>query len=879
MVFALVLSLSNRYFDFFRMKKSYLFPLLFLPVLISNAEEFSSVPGTSSAIVDTTFEIPWTTRVIMGAAGGDTTQNGFVQVLAPIWWEGETMVYVNPQMGLNGNTDAGFSLGMGVRRYVTGWDAIIGGNIFFDRQSSIYDNDFNQLGLGFEILTETVDFRFNYYLPQTGARAVSVATSTGATREFTEIGTPFATQNTVSQPITNISQAGNLNQVFDATEAAMEGYDLELGFLVPLLKEIGETRLYGGLYSFDNTLGNDFLGAKARAELRLSSKLTLETKYFEDAALYGDNWTFGFRVSLPIEDGPGGLRKMFSGILGDDKPKRSSSLAVSRNVPAAFTSNVFDRMGEQAFRNSFVQTSRSEFKEDPAKREFVVTNETREVEVNVLSDSVVFVGDPSAARGASTPEVAVGTYEDPVASIQAGVDLAAASFGNDGNVVVSAELSNYMENVADADSSVRLWGGGKGGFPGLGGKTLPYFGTPTVEGLISISDVEVFSVSGFNFVGGESGSGDALHIDEVADVKVLMNTFTVDADAIDLTMESGSFEISGNEFVSNGSNGLNLYFNNDTVVKGLIEDNLFVGSGFSAVRIGIKNVDRFALTLDVIGNRFVDNNFAFYLDASDMDFADQTVEINMMNNVFTDNNSAIEVYYSDMDSDGEFETVLDFNIVGNQFLGNNASDIYVDLGADGDGDGTIYDLSFNIRDNTFENTAEDALIIEIDDDWDGAYTLLKLDVDVVNNTFKNIGESAVDIVIDDNDMDGGFEFLLDIVGNEILTTGDTAIYIDVNDIDANSDTSNFVGVIANNEISDVTGSGVGVYIDGFIDLNSLIVGGNTISGVTGTGILIEGGNTMLDDGVFGNNLVSDAADDFDISAVDGTVLINGVERP
>lgn len=866
----------------------YLFPTLvasFFAVAMSFVPLFGeeeTVPsGITSAIVDTTFELPWSTRVIIGASTGKNEQDGYMQVLAPIWSEGETMVYVNPQMGFSSNVDPGFSMGMGIRRYLPGMDAIIGGNLFFDRHATVFDNYYNQLGLGFEILTETVDFRFNYYLPDSGPQDASFSTSTAANRQLTEFGTPFATQNTVSQLQTDISQQGRLNQVFEGSEDAMEGFDMEVGFLVPVLQELGETRLYGGLYSFDNTFGDDFTGAKARAELRLSSKLVLETNYFEDGALFGDDWTFGFRLNLPIEDGPGGFRKMFSGILGrGEEVRRPASLAVSRNVPASFSSSMMDRMGDQTFRNSFVQTSNSGFTEDPSKREFVVESGSSTSQVNVLSDSVVFVGDPSAARGAATPETAVGTFEDPVATIQEGVNMAAARFGESGNVVVSGELNNYTEDVVDAGSSLRLWGGGVGGFPGQGGKTLPYFGTPTLEGLISADGINEFSVSGFNFVGGESGSGDALNVSEVANVKVLKSSFTVDSTALDLTMGGGSFEVSGNDFIANGGDGIYLEFTDDAgIVEGLIQDNLFAETSDGAVEISIEDADGLDLKLDVVGNRFVENEYAFYLDASDMDFADQTVEINLVNNVFTDNDSTVEVLYSDMDSDGSFVAELDFNVIGNRFIGNNHDDIYVDLGSDYDGDDTIYDLYFNIRENTFENNGGDALIVELDDDWDGEEILLNLEVDVVNNTFRNIDESAVDIVIDDNDMTGGFDFNLEIVGNKIFTTGDSALYIDVDDIDADADTSVFNGVIANNEINDVGGSGIEVYIDGFEDPSTLVVGGNTINGVTGTGIYIEGDNTTFGDGSFGNNLVTGAGTDFDISDVSGTILINGVERP
>ena len=58
------------------------------------------------------------------------------------------------------------STGLAFRKLLPEKNVIIGVNAFGDSISSERDNNFEQLGLGAEILTQWIDARFNYYLPE-----------------------------------------------------------------------------------------------------------------------------------------------------------------------------------------------------------------------------------------------------------------------------------------------------------------------------------------------------------------------------------------------------------------------------------------------------------------------------------------------------------------------------------------------------------------------------------------------------------------------------------------------------------------------------------------------------------------------------------------
>ncbi|HYR58128.1 MAG TPA: hypothetical protein VEO95_05845, partial [Chthoniobacteraceae bacterium] len=170
---------------------------------------------------------------------------------------------------------------------------IAGVNAFWDSLHSARGNDFAQLGLGAEVLTHWVDARFNYYDPDGDRFEIGRRTEKQTTRS---IGPDFISGAFIDHDVTDHTRRSS----FRRFEAALEGYNAEMGFLVPGLDRYAEVRLFGGYYHYNNPFGSDFEGFKARLEARLLPGVIADVEYWNSAALMGGHWTGELRVSVPF---------------------------------------------------------------------------------------------------------------------------------------------------------------------------------------------------------------------------------------------------------------------------------------------------------------------------------------------------------------------------------------------------------------------------------------------------------------------------------------------------------------------------------------------------------------------------------------------------
>ena len=185
------------------------------------------------------------------------------------------------------------STGLGFRKLWPEREVIVGGNVFYDSLHSAFDNDFQQLGLGVEVLTRWVDARFNYYLPDNDQYEIGRSTTRDSERS---LSSEFVSNGFINRDLSEISRTRS----FKRYEAALEGWNGEIGFLIPGLDRYAEVRLYGGYYHYDNPFGSDFEGFKARLEARVLPGLIADLEYWNDEELMGGHWTAGVRVTVPF---------------------------------------------------------------------------------------------------------------------------------------------------------------------------------------------------------------------------------------------------------------------------------------------------------------------------------------------------------------------------------------------------------------------------------------------------------------------------------------------------------------------------------------------------------------------------------------------------
>jgi hypothetical protein len=89
---------------------------------------------------------------------------------------------------------------------------------------------------------------------------------------------------------------------FGIFEEGREGWNAEVGFLVPWVDQYFDLRLFAGAYGYHDPSG-DLEGFRARAEARVTEGVTLDLEYWDDKSLAGGHWVGGVRVSVPFDIG------------------------------------------------------------------------------------------------------------------------------------------------------------------------------------------------------------------------------------------------------------------------------------------------------------------------------------------------------------------------------------------------------------------------------------------------------------------------------------------------------------------------------------------------------------------------------------------------
>jgi hypothetical protein len=390
--------------------------------------------------------------------------------------------------------------------------AFIGANVFVDMLDTQFDNRFWQLGFGVEAGTRYVEMRANYYVPLSGRELAEeirtrerFASQRRSIRQEVTYDEPFATGHTIAQDATfrtletTVTRTTTVDRITRLFEEGMEGFDVELGLLMPGLDRWMDVKVIGGYYSFDNqpfgpqTGGTGRVkGWKAGLEARPVPAVVLNGTWYEDDRLTGSDWTAGVRLEIPFEAGDLGDGKGLWDRVGDAfRPRRR---------------HLVERMAEPVRRqNAAIKTSHSVEQESKQTTDVKVVTKvvSQSKQRIVLADTVVFVDN--AIGKATNP----GTYEAPVDTITNGENLGNLAFGNSAVVFVQGQPKSYTESVTISQGA-RLFGSGS--FPALGGKV--FHGRtnlmPTVSGGFYAQNVpSTVQVTGFTIRDGLVGTPDS----------------------------------------------------------------------------------------------------------------------------------------------------------------------------------------------------------------------------------------------------------------------------------------------------------------------------------------------------------------------------------
>lgn len=226
-----------------------------------------------------------TGRLTVGGQFSNKMSGFYIDTLTGLYntRDGNNLVFLNSRYSQEDTGQAVNSTGLGFRHRVPHRDIIVGVNANYDAISSFRGSDFDQAGFGAEILTRWVDARINYYLPEDKNYTVERFHRTDV-KETT--GGELVRRRNYSQ-----------------YEGGLEGFEGEVGFLIPKLDRYAEVRVFAGYYHFNNPFSSDYEGFKARLEARLLPGLIANVSYFEDTGLMGGHWTADIRASVPFSLG------------------------------------------------------------------------------------------------------------------------------------------------------------------------------------------------------------------------------------------------------------------------------------------------------------------------------------------------------------------------------------------------------------------------------------------------------------------------------------------------------------------------------------------------------------------------------------------------
>ncbi len=421
-------------------------------------------------------------ELTLGIQARDSETEGMGDILIPIWNPGGNgLLFINPRTAVTDSDEQEVNFGIGYRQLLPNQKIILGANAYYDYRDVGYGN-YDQWGVGIEMLSSWIDARANYYNPEDKKLVVNTQTET-TSRQSTRTSSSWSDvypedygfyQDYV---VTRTLTTETITRTFEQYQQALGGFDLELGTRLPLpaKSETIEAKVFGGYYDFDRDFGDDAQGWKARAEIRLLSSLFLDAGLYENDDLTGSDWFVGARFSVPLD---------LAAIAKGRNPFADVRSRLNRE-PRDFSA----RLTEMVQRDPQIRLETSKFIENKSLSSTTTQSQSsrQRLALSILPDVVFVDGDASGPGN--------GSAEHPFSTVQQGVDSA---FGLR-NVYVHAFSGPYNENVVLSPNTILLGSG----YPiaGLGGMAYGGNSIPIVDGMNlgpSITMANNTRVSGFH---------------------------------------------------------------------------------------------------------------------------------------------------------------------------------------------------------------------------------------------------------------------------------------------------------------------------------------------------------------------------------------------
>jgi hypothetical protein len=298
-------------------------------------------PGKDEKKIETPLECPVHGTFTLGYEGSDRLESGYLDGLTPLWTPGTAALFYNGRTSIYDDQQSFSSYGAVFRYRVPNQDIIFGVNAYYDSIESQNGRQYDEFGIGAELMTHWVDARFNYYLPDMKRERVY-----NSHDHQDDIHSDPFNGGTLTTETT-------INRNLDRFESPLEGLNAEVGFLIPGLENY-EVRAFAGYYHYLNPFGTDYDGFKARMEAHITHGIVAGVEYWDDAKLTGGHWTGEVSATLPFT-----LGNIFRG----KNPFEGASEAF-KTGPRDFC----DRMSDMVVRSHRIKTTTSSLTAGPADK-------------------------------------------------------------------------------------------------------------------------------------------------------------------------------------------------------------------------------------------------------------------------------------------------------------------------------------------------------------------------------------------------------------------------------------------------------------------------------------------------------------------------------
>jgi hypothetical protein len=533
-------------------------------------------------------------RLNLGIHFGDQQTESFGDILVPVIQFESGLMFVNPRGTWNDSDGQEFNIGLGYRHLFPERNIIIGGNLFYDLRNTSLDNTFNQFGCGLEFLSTWVDARVNAYLPETGKKTSDqYATATSKTQEQGSYWyAPTGQGHLITQYGYDVTSTYDVKtlQHYQISEQAMDGFDCEIGALLPIpgVNDIADVKVFAGYYDYNAHYGDDIAGMKSRLEIKPMPSLYLDAAWFEDRELMGSKYTVGARISVPFD-----LANLSRG-------KNPFAGALEGFKPGTTKSPFASRMTEMVVRDLHIRSDMSKAEEVVADRRILEKKQTsldRKDFNLVLYSGVTFVDDDNRSG------VEDGSWENPYRQINTGVQSAIGTM-----VYVRDAAQQYYENVV-LRNGLMLWGSGAPIY-GQGDRFLGGI-YPVVNGMgtgPAITLANNVTVAGFQITQPEAprptvtrktrdSNVTGIYGEDVTGVGVYNNIISGNMESgimlRSTAMPSLFATISGNRIEGMWYNGIEVSSRNTTEVDVTLANNIVTGSGGSGASLYAEGADTF----------------------------------------------------------------------------------------------------------------------------------------------------------------------------------------------------------------------------------------------------------------------------------------------